>query len=216
MSQGPLVAAVILAAGASKRMGRPKPLLPVDLQGRVPLLVHMVEQVLAAPFAQVVVVLGHRADEAAALLRGRPVEVLVNRAWREGLSTSLRCGLAALRPEVEAAVLILGDQVGLTERLLRRLVEAFAATGGPIVAPEHGGRLGNPVLFHRAFFPALQAQRGDRGGRDLLREHRDEVVTVPVDDPWELWDLDSPDDYARWLAHLREGNIPLHSGCEEL
>ncbi len=209
MSQGALVAAVVLAAGASRRMGRLKPFLPVDPQGRVPLLVHVVEQVLAAPFAQVVVVLGHRADEVQPLLQGRPVEVLVNRAWREGLSTSVRCGLAALRPEVEAAAFILGDQVGLTAALLRRLLEAFAATGGPIVAPECQGRLGNPVLFHRAFFPALQAQRGDRGGRDLLREHWEEVVTVPVDDPWELWDLDSPDDYARWLAHLRERDAPL-------
>ncbi|MGC8839610.1 MAG: nucleotidyltransferase family protein [Anaerolineae bacterium] len=212
MSPGPLVAAVVLAAGGSERMGRPKPFLPVDPQGQVPLLVHVVEQVLAVPFAQVVVVLGHRAGEVQTLLQGRPVQVAVNRAWQEGLSTSVRCGLEALRPEVEAAAFVLGDQVGLTAVLLRRLVQAFAATGGPIVAPEHGGRLGNPVLFHRALFPALRTQRGDRGGRDLLREHRDKVVTVPVDDPWELWDLDSPDDYARWLAHLRESHTPPCGG----
>ncbi|MBC7223082.1 MAG: nucleotidyltransferase family protein [Anaerolineae bacterium] len=215
MTQGPLVAAVVLAAGASRRMGRPKHLLPVDLQGRVPLLVHVVEQVLAAPFTQVVVVLGHRADETQALLKGRPVQVVVNEAWREGLSTSVRRGLAALRPEVEAAAFVLGDQVGLTADLLRRLVRAYAETGAPIVAPEHEGRLGNPVLFHRAFFPALKAQRGDRGGRDLLRQHRGEVVTVPVEDPWELWDLDGPEDHARWLAHLTEKSTDAEAKHEE-
>lgn len=215
MSPRGSVAAVVLAAGGSERMGQPKPFLPVDLQGRVPLLVHVVEQVLAVPFAQVVVVLGHQAGEAAALLRGRPVRVVVNQAWREGLSTSVRCGLEALEPEVEAAAFVLGDQVGLTAALLRRLVEAFEATGGPIVAPEHGGRLGTPVLFHRALFPALKAQTGDQGGRAVVRQHRGQVVTVPVEDPWELWDLDSPEDYARWLAHLTEGNTPPHGGCEE-
>ncbi|MGQ9567578.1 MAG: HAD-IIA family hydrolase [Anaerolineae bacterium] len=215
MSPGTSVAAIILAAGGSERMGRPKPFLPVDREGKVSLLVHVVEQVLAVPFAQVVVVLGHRAREAAALLKGQPVQVVVNRAWREGLSTSLRCGLGALRPEVEGALFILGDQVGLTAALLWRLVEAFEATGGPLVAPEQGGRLGNPVLFHRAFFPALEIQAGDQGGRSLVRQHRDQVVPVPVEDPWELWDLDTPEDYARWLAHLAEGNTPPYGGREE-
>lgn len=193
------IAAVVLAAGRSERMGAVKQLLPVGGRGSPPLLAHVVDVVLAGPFAQVVVVLGYRAAQVEEVLAGRPVLVVVNREWASGLSSSLRCGLDALAPAVRAAVFVLADQPGITVRLLERLVAAYADTRAPIVAPAHQGQWGNPVLFDRSLFAELRSQTGDKGGRELLWKYRGRVATVAVEDVRELWDLDTPEDHQRWL-----------------
>jgi len=211
----PPVAAVVLAAGHSERMGTVKQLLPMEGEGSQPLLAHVVDQVLGGPFAQVVVVLGWQADRIRQTIAVRCASVVVNRAWAEGLSSSVRCGLDALGPEIQAVVFVLADQPGLTARLLRRLVAAYAETGAPIVAPAYRGRLGNPVLFDKALFDALGAQTGDKGGRDLLRRYREQVATVAVEDPREIWDLDTPEDYQEWLSGSGRGGGPDTDNAEE-
>jgi len=211
----PLVAAVVLAAGHSERMGTVKQLLPVKGEGSQPLLAHVVDQVLGGPFAQVVVVLGWQADRIRQALADRGAPVVVNRGWAEGLSSSVRCGLDALRPEIQAVVFVLADQPGLTARLLRRLVATYVETGAPIVAPAYRGRLGNPVLFDRALFDALRAQTGDKGGRDLLRCYREQVATVPVKDPRDLRDLDTREDYQEWLSGSGRYGGPDTDSAEE-
>jgi molybdenum cofactor cytidylyltransferase len=187
-----LVAAIILAAGASTRMGQPKQLLPVS--GR-PMVRRVTEAVCAAGLQQVIVVLGARADAVAGALQGLPVKMITNPAWQGGLSTSIRAGLGALHPEIDAALLVLADQPQLGPELLRALVDHYRATGARIVAPYYEGQRGNPVLFDRALFAELGRVEGDRGGRMLIAHHEAHLVRVDVDDPAVVADIDTPDDY---------------------
>ncbi|MGD8626447.1 MAG: nucleotidyltransferase family protein, partial [Anaerolineae bacterium] len=165
----PPVAAVVLAAGRAARMGQLKQLLPVAGE---PMVRRVVGAVCAAGLAQVVVVVGAQAGAVTGALADLAVDVAYNERWREGMSSSLRAGLEALRPEVEAALIVLADQPGLTPGLLHKLVDHYRATQAPIVAPFYGGRRGNPVLFDRELFPELGDVAGDRGGRQLLGRYR--------------------------------------------
>jgi molybdenum cofactor cytidylyltransferase len=188
----PVVGAIILAAGASTRMGQPKQLLPVAGQ---PMVRRVTAAVCAAGLAQVIVVLGARADAVAGALHGLPAETVANRDWQGGLSTSIRAGLRALRPEIDAALLVLADQPKLGPELLRTLVDHYRAKGGLIVAPFYQDRRGNPVLFDRALFAELEGVDGDRGGRIIIARHREHVARVDVDDPAVVSDIDTLKDY---------------------
>lgn len=188
------VAAIVLAAGGSVRMGQPKQLLSV---GGVPMVRRVTEAVCAVGLAQVAVVVGAHAQAVTQALAGLRVDVVVNEGWREGLSTSLRAGLGALRPEVQAVLIVLADQPALTPGLLRALVTRYQATGAPIVAPFHQGRRGNPVLFDRSLFPELLAVAGDRGGRVILTQHNERLERVETDDPAVMMDVDTRQDYER-------------------
>jgi len=190
----PKVAAVVLAAGGSTRMGSPKQLLMV--RGR-PMLRRVSEAVCAIGLEQVVVVVGAHRDSVMKALDGLAVTAVVNEDWFCGLSSSLRAGIGALRPEVQAALVVLADQPALTPELLSALVDRYRATGAPIVAPVHKGKRGNPVLFDRALFPELMAVEGDRGGRILLLRHEQELETIETKDPAVLMDVDSWQDYEK-------------------
>jgi molybdenum cofactor cytidylyltransferase len=186
------VAAIVLAAGGSVRMGQPKQLLPI---GNQPMVRHMTRVVTAAGLAQVVVVIGAHAESVAAALADLPVDIVTNESWNEGMSSSIRTGLRALRPEIQAAILVLGDQPALTTDLIHLLATRYRATGASIIAPFYRGQRGNPVLFDRALFPELLNVEGDRGGRMLIARYQEQVEGVDVDDPAVLMDLDSPEDY---------------------
>jgi molybdenum cofactor cytidylyltransferase len=186
------VAAVVLAAGGSKRMGQAKQLLPIDGQ---PMVRRVVQAVCDAGLAQVVVVVGAEGERVAGALAGLELEIVHNRNWQQGMSTSVRAGLEALRPEIEAALLVLADQPGLTPALLQVLVDGYRASQARIVAPFYRGRRGNPVLFARALFPELGQVEGDRGGRALLVRYQQEVAHVDLDDAAILLDVDTRQDY---------------------
>ena len=197
-----MIAVIVLAAGASTRMGRQKLTLPLA-DGR-PLVRAAVEQVLAADLDDVVVVLGREAEAVASALRGLPIRTVVNPRYAEGQSTSLRAGLNALAQDTEAAVVALGDQPLPDPRLLRQLVEAFRASGRPIVAPLYRDGRGNPVLFASSVFDELRRVEGDRGGRPVVARDPARVAEVPVDAPMPA-DIDTPDDYE---AARRGGRHP--------
>jgi len=188
------VSGIILAAGASSRMGRPKQLL--DWGGR-PLVRVAAEAALAARLAPVLVVVGHARPEVEAALVGLPLHIVANSDFAAGQSTSLRAGVAALGPQVAAAVVLLGDQPFVTAAIVERLVAAWRAGRSPIVAPDYAGQRGTPVLFDRTVFPELLAIRGDQGARALLAADPSRVQIVPFDDPRPLADIDTPDDYDR-------------------
>lgn len=190
------VATVVLAAGGSTRLGRPKQVEPV--QG-APMVVRAVERALASAAGPVVVVTGAYADPVMAALAAAEllpaVTLAPNPAWASGLASSVHAALAALTPTTQAAIFLPVDQPLLDPLLLRRLVRAWRS-GAPIAAPLVDGQLrGAPSLFDRSFFGALAAITGDVGGRDLLRAHRDVVVGVQADPAW-LLDVDRPEDLA--------------------
>jgi len=191
-SPRPYVSAVVLAAGGSRRLGRLKQLLP---WGGQTMLEHVVDVVLASAVDEVVVVLGCQAAAVQRALAGRPVRGVVNAAWDEGLATSLHAGLAAVSPQAEAALFVLGDQPRLTAQTINRLLAHYRATRRSIVVPVYMGQRGNPVLFARLLFPELLALQGDVGGRVLLEKQGADVAEVDVGSEEILVDVDTLEDY---------------------
>jgi molybdenum cofactor cytidylyltransferase len=191
-----VIAAIVLAAGLSRRMARPKLLLPVE--GEKPLVRVAVERVLAAHLDDVVVVLGAQADLVAGALDGLAARRVLNPRYADGQSTSLRAGLDALRPDAEAVVVALGDQPLPDPGLIGRLIAAFRGSGQPIVVPRYRDGRGNPVLFAAALFDELRAVTGDQGGRTVIVRDPSRVTEVAVDAPMPP-DVDTPADYAAYL-----------------
>jgi molybdenum cofactor cytidylyltransferase len=189
------VAAVVLAAGESRRFGVPKQLLP---WGATTLLGHVLDVVLAAGLDPVVVVVGCEAERVSAAVEGRPVRVVVNARWAEGLSASVRAGFDAIDPQCGAALFVLADQPGITREVIAALVQRHRQTLAPIVVPTCRGQRGTPVLFDRAMFGELVALEGDQGGRVLIERHSRKVESVEVADDGLFIDIDTPEDYQRY------------------
>jgi molybdenum cofactor cytidylyltransferase len=186
--------AVILAAGASSRMGSPKQLL--TLEGQT-LLVRTVEAALASPVWPVVVVLGAQAEMIGPTLAPYPVLVAENPAWPEGMASSLRVGIGMLQQfsrRLEAAVVLLCDQPALTAGTIELLLQAQVDSGRTMVAARYAGRLGAPALFLREHFGSLAALTGETGARDLLKAQPGRVTAVDL--PELAVDLDTPQDLA--------------------
>lgn len=188
-----MIAAVVLAAGTSSRLGTPKQLLPYH--GR-PVLAAAVQNLMDSPVDCVLVVLGHRAGEVAAALKGFPVEMVVNSRYATGQASSIKAGLAALGGGAEAALFALGDQPLVKPGTIKMLVEGYRAGGG-IVAPFYRGRRGNPVLFDRRFFNEMDFLEGDTGAREIMGKHPECFSRIDVPDPGVLLDIDTWEDYRR-------------------
>jgi molybdenum cofactor cytidylyltransferase len=174
------VSALVLAAGQSSRMAPRHKLLERDGAG-VPMVARVVDNLLASRARPIRVVVGHRAEEVMAALEGRAVQFVRAAEYAEGLSASLRAGLANV---TERAVLVaLGDMPLVAGSAMNRLIEFYDPDEGRlIVVPTHDGKWGNPVLWDRSFIPAMMALTGDSGARKLLRQHEDAMVEVPLDE----------------------------------
>jgi molybdenum cofactor cytidylyltransferase len=173
-------------------MGGPNKLM-ATLDGE-PLVRHAVRAALEGGLSEVVVVTGHQGERVASALAGLNVRLVTNPRYAEGLSTSLKAGLAALGEEVDGALVLLGDMPRVGAGLVRRLAEAFdPASGRHIVVPVAGGRRGNPVLWGRRFFGELMKVTGDQGGRTVLASSPEAVIEVPVEGDAVHLDLDTPE-----------------------
>lgn len=193
------IAAAVLAAGASRRMGLPKQILP--FRGR-PMVRGVVEQALESAAFPVIAVLGAAEAAVRRALAGLPVEILVNPEWREGQAASVRAAVRFVReqrPEVTALVFLLADQPLVTARTVNRLIARRKRTGRGIVATDRAGRLGAPALFSSSYFDELARLRGDTGARGLLATSSD-ALGIPAAEA-EV-DVDTADDYER-LSRLR-------------
>jgi molybdenum cofactor cytidylyltransferase len=201
--QAPRVAVIVLAAGRSTRMGGPNKML-ADANGQ-PLVVHAVKAALASQAIEVVAVLGHMADQVkAAIVQAVPTSRLrfvINPDFAEGLSTSVRTGIAALGKDIDAAIVQLGDMPGVNSALLDRLMAAFSPVEGrSICVPTVGGKRGNPVLWDRRFFSEIAKVEGDTGAKHLIGEHADLVCEVEMTGEAAITDIDTPEALAAWRA----------------
>ncbi|MGP1396687.1 MAG: NTP transferase domain-containing protein [Inquilinaceae bacterium] len=186
------VAALVLAAGQSRRMGA-RNKLTAEVDGQ-PMVTRAVDAVLATPARPVIVVTGHEADEIEAALAGRDVTLVHNPDYADGLSTSLKTGLEAVPGEVDGVLICLGDMPRLSAEVLRRLIEAYAPDRERcIVVPTHDGKRGNPVLWDRRFFEEMKGVAGDVGARHMIGAYADMVVEVEMAEPGVLLDIDTPE-----------------------
>lgn len=206
MTAFPQVATIVLAAGASSRMGRPKMLLPV---GDRTLLATAVTPHLVAVNGRVVVVLGkdaRRIRAEAGLPLDPRLHVVVNRRWREGMSSSLRRGLEVCR-DADAVLIALGDEPGVTVDRIARIVAAWQPGVALVVPVVSATRAAHPVLFARCLWEDLRGLRGDVGARAVVQRHWNRAVRVDVP---PLVDVDVEEDYRDYLA----GRTPAKTGLE--
>jgi molybdenum cofactor cytidylyltransferase len=197
-----VIAALVLAAGASSRMGRPKAALPLGA-GLGTVLSRGVTALLDAGVPQVVVVAGAHPDAVRDALEKTDARVSVvdNPAWADGQLSSLICGLNAVDDgRLEAVLMTLVDVPLVAPATVRRLIDTWRDTRAPIVRPARGDMHGHPVLFDRRIFSELRAADPTRGAKPVVHAHAHEVVNVAVDDEGAFLDLDTPEDYARALA----------------
>lgn len=188
------VTAIVLAAGLSRRMGKANKLLQ-EIDGR-PMIRRVVQQVLEAPFEQVIVVLGYEWEAVDQALGNLPVERVVNRQFEEGLGASVRAGIAAVRPG-HAAVICLGDMPEVSATELSALIHAYNEEPSYMAyRPYFQGKPGNPVLWSPPCLVLLGQLKGDEGARHLLQEQAHEVLPVTVDNDGVLLDIDTPEQLA--------------------
>lgn len=194
-------AAVVLAAGASRRLGRSKQLLP--FRGR-PLVRGAVEAAMDAGARPLVVVTGASADEVAAAVADLPVSTVHNPRWTDGIAGSIAAGVSAIRsawPDCPAILLLACDQPLVTAQLLRDLLDLRRARDAPAAATAYAGTIGIPAVFGRSMFPSLLQLIGDAGAKSILLRHRSAVATL--DFPDAATDIDTAAD-AQQLRQARE------------
>jgi molybdenum cofactor cytidylyltransferase len=206
------VSGVLLAAGESRRMGTLNKLaLPVAGE---PLLRRSVHTFLAAGLQELVVVLGHQAEQAEALVADIPVTIVRNARYRDGQMTSVERGLEALASPCDGVMIGLSDQPLLTSVDLRTLIEAFGQRrDGSILVPTHDGRRGNPIILAYAHRTAILGGGRNLGCRKFIERNPDLVVTLEMETDHVVFDLDTPEDYARLQERLNaEEGTALSTG----
>ncbi|MBD2013031.1 nucleotidyltransferase family protein [Microcoleus sp. FACHB-53] len=187
------VGLIILAAGASTRMGTPKQLL--TYRG-CSLIRHMAEVAIASVCQPIAIVLGANGERIKPEISQLPLQIVENQQWQEGMSSSIQVGLEALlavNQHLDAVAIALCDQPFVSPQTLNQLVEAYHLTGKPIIASEYAGTFGVPALFSRTLFAELMNLKNTEGAKKMIKRHIHEVFSIPFPDG--TIDIDTPNDY---------------------
>ena len=190
-----MIVAVILSAGESSRMGRPKALLPIDG-------VRFVEKIVAAlkstDVGNIIVVLGHNGEEMRQKISDLPVTILINQYYMQGQLSSLQVAIRHLESSgspVDGILVHLVDHPYIDAKLVNLMIKRFKETKKLIVVPRFQGRRGHPVIFARALFAELLAAATDQGAKPVVHAHREDTLEVDTDDKGVLIDIDTPEEY---------------------
>ena len=193
------VSAILTAAGESSRMGSPKPLLPWP-SGRgdeITLVEYQVSQLGCAGIDEIIVVLGHRAEEVQPFVRGAGVQCVLNPDYRRGKTTSIRAGLSKIDSCAETVMLLAVDQPR-PAAIIRRVLETHRLSGAAVTSPLHSGRGGHPIAFDSVLVPELrEITEEGQGIREVIGRHLPRVRRVAIEDPAVRLDLNTPEDYRR-------------------
>jgi molybdenum cofactor cytidylyltransferase len=195
-----MLSAIVLAAGMSTRMGQNKLLL--DFRDK-PLIAHAVDTLLAAAIDEIIVVLGHEAEKVRGKLKGKPVKLVQNPDYQEGLSTSVRVGVEAVSVQAEGIMIYLVDQPLLEPVDVNQLVRAFTrakAVNKNIVVPFFQGQRGNPVIFDSSYREAMLGVAGDVGCKDVIQRYPDKVFVVEMENDHVIRDVDTVEEYEEVLS----------------
>jgi len=187
-----MVSAILLAAGESKRMGKPKQLM---LLGKTTMLEQTIDNLLNSKVSEVIVVLGHKAEEIMRKLTSKPVKIALNPVYHQGMSTSILAGLNLVDDRARAVMLALADQPFIDSQTINRLIDEFCDHNKGIVIPTYQGHRGHPVIFATKYRDELLSLKGDIGGRQIIVHHPDDVLEVAVDSPGINIDINTTDDY---------------------
>jgi molybdenum cofactor cytidylyltransferase len=188
------ITGILLAAGEARRMGYPKPLLPI---GTRTYLAHTADVMLSAMDSVIVVVGAHRERVRAAVPRHARVMIVENPRYERGQLSSLKAALALVPADTDAVIVHLADHPTVTLETFRGVIHEYARTGQPVVIARYQGRRGHPVLFGRTLFKELMAASEDLGARMVVNADTTRVAYLDVTDPGVVLDLDSPDDVIR-------------------
>jgi molybdenum cofactor cytidylyltransferase len=201
--KGDPVAGLVLAAGASTRMGTPKQLLPA---GDALLLERVLAQTLRSKLDLVVLVLGFKADEIRRRIRSGKrqsnLKIVENTDYTLGISSSILTGLSQVEKEYDHVMILLGDMPYITSRVINRLLSGYLESGLPLGALKVRGKRSHPVIIGRRFFPALHQLTGDQGARELFVSHRDQVCLVEPGEDYDDMDIDTFEDYVKFKRTL--------------
>jgi molybdenum cofactor cytidylyltransferase len=201
------LAAVVLAAGESRRMGQPKQLLPF---GERTILERVVDTLLTAGVGEIVVVLGHVAERVRTVLGDRPVTAVVNELYRQGMLSSVKCGVRAIAAGYDAALFALGDQPHIEGAVVSEVMRAYRAGNAGIVIPRYGDKKGHPIIINlQKYREAIVNLPEDGGLNALMQMHADDVRLIDVATEDIIRDIDVPDDYTRELARFTERRSSL-------
>jgi molybdenum cofactor cytidylyltransferase len=193
-----MISAILLAAGESRRMGEFKQLL--TYAGRT-FVECCVDNLLASRADEVIVVTGHRADDVRRALGARPVRFVHNQDYREGMSSSVKCGISAVAPQARAMLVTLVDQPQIDSAIINRVIAAYESQLPLIVIPTYEGRKGHPVLIDLRLRDELMSFDPSQGLRQVIHAHTAEVLQIEVMTEAVLTDFDYPEDYQRLLKN---------------
>jgi molybdenum cofactor cytidylyltransferase len=192
-----MISAIVLAAGESKRMGRPKQMLA--WQGKT-LLRHVLESLINSDADEIILVLGHEAEAIRKSLPEFQIKIVTNPDYKEGMASSLRQGLLAMDPKSEAFLVLLADQPGIGPEIINHMIREFRQANPKrgIVRPVYRGLRGHPVLIGAQYLQEARQLQGDVGARQILIDHPDDILEIDVDRDVVQKDIDTPEEYLRY------------------
>lgn len=200
-----MISAILLAAGESKRMGRPKQLL--EWQGKT-LLQHVLESLINSDADEIILVLGHEADLIRESLPALPIKIVINPDYKRGMASSLMQGLLAMDARSEAFLVCLVDQPGIGPEIMNTMIREFQRANPKrgIVRPVYRGLRGHPVLIGTQYLQeALQLLQGDVGARQILMNHPEDILDIDVEEDVVLKDIDTPEEYQQYSKRAGPG-----------
>lgn len=212
-NSSPVLAALILAAGYSSRMGRFKPLLPI---AGTSVIAHVVAMLRAASIDRIGVVTGHCAEQIEPVVASIGATVVRNPDYQQGMYSSIQAGIGSLLPTVDACFLLPVDIPLVRPESVAALAEAFAQRRAPITYPRFSGQRGHPPLVSNALFAEILAGKGEGGLRELLRKHQADSADVDVLDEGVMLDMDTPEDYAQLVGLAERRHLPTPAECEAI
>jgi molybdenum cofactor cytidylyltransferase len=192
-----MISAVLLAAGQAKRMGKLKQLMPF---GQSTIVGQAVDNLLSSAVVEVIVVVGYKAGDVKKAVAAKPVRIAVNPDYEQGMSTSIIAGLNLVHGGAQGVMLALGDQPLVNSETINMLIEEFCNHDKGIAVPTYQGRRGHPIIFAIKYKEQLLKLKGDVGGRQIIKDHPDDVLEVVVDSESIVADFDTTDDYQAYFG----------------